>query len=73
MESHKGACQKNLEGSSNAMEVETAGAIFSRSVEQCKIQYVTVLSDGYSKAFNHVAEGMLSITWQSECTQGWGS
>ncbi|CAN7978555.1 unnamed protein product [Ixodes persulcatus] len=55
MESHKDVCQKNFGGSSNAMEVAAAGVIFSRSLELHKLQYVTMLSDGDSKAYTHVA------------------
>ncbi|CAN8023554.1 unnamed protein product [Ixodes persulcatus] len=42
-------------GSSNAMEFAAAGVIFSRSLELRKLQYVTMLSDGDSKAYTHVA------------------
>ncbi|CAN7978591.1 unnamed protein product [Ixodes persulcatus] len=55
MESHKDVCQKNFGGLSNAMEVAAAGVIFSRSLELHKLQYVTMLSDGDSKAYTHVA------------------
>ncbi|KAG0415759.1 hypothetical protein HPB47_007060 [Ixodes persulcatus] len=49
-------CQKNFDGSANAMEVQAAGVIFSRPVELHKLQYVIMLCDGDSKAYNHVAE-----------------
>ncbi|CAN7944596.1 unnamed protein product, partial [Ixodes hexagonus] len=65
--SHEEVCQKNFEGSSNAMQVQAAGDIFSRSVEQHNMQYVTVLSDGDSKAFNHVASlGLYDKDMQKE-------
>ncbi|CAN7976266.1 unnamed protein product, partial [Ixodes persulcatus] len=63
-DTHRKTCQKNYEGSSNAMEVQAAATIFSRSVERHKMQYVTVpvinhitavLCDGDSKAFTHIA------------------
>ncbi|KAM7298379.1 hypothetical protein ISCGN_018975 [Ixodes scapularis] len=54
-ETHKATCQKNYEGSSNAMEVQAAATIFSRSIELHNMQYVTVLCDGDSKAFTHVS------------------
>ncbi|KAM7302316.1 hypothetical protein ISCGN_017833 [Ixodes scapularis] len=54
-QSHAETCQKNFEGSSNAMEVAAAATIFSRSVELHNMQYVAVLCDGDSKAFTHVA------------------
>ncbi|CAN8016792.1 unnamed protein product, partial [Ixodes persulcatus] len=56
MQSHKEVCQKNFNGSSNAMEVEAAGVLFSRSKELHKMQYTTVLSDGDSKSFLHVSK-----------------
>ncbi|KAM7288683.1 hypothetical protein ISCGN_028877, partial [Ixodes scapularis] len=43
MESHKGVCQKNSGGSSNAVDVAAAGVIFSRSLKLHKLQYVTML------------------------------
>ncbi|EEC02853.1 hypothetical protein IscW_ISCW017275 [Ixodes scapularis] len=46
---------KNFGGLSNAVEVVTAGVIFSRSLKLHKLQYVTMLSNGDSKAFTHVA------------------
>ncbi|CAN7949691.1 unnamed protein product [Ixodes hexagonus] len=56
MKAHKETCQKNFNGSSNAMEVQAAGTIFSRSIELHRMQYTTVLSDGDSKAFVHVSK-----------------
>lgn len=53
--SHAPMCQKNFGGSAHAMEVQAADEIFRRSVQLHGLQYVTVLSDGDSKAFNHVA------------------
>ncbi|EEC15293.1 hypothetical protein IscW_ISCW011022 [Ixodes scapularis] len=55
MESRKDVCQKNFRGLSNAMEFAAAGVIFSRSLELHKLQHVTMLSDGDSKAYTHVA------------------
>ncbi|KAM7298335.1 lipase member M-like [Ixodes scapularis] len=37
-ETHKATCQKNYEGSSNAMEVQAAATIFSRSIELHNVQ-----------------------------------
>lgn len=56
IEAHKETCQKYFNGSSNAMEVETAGTIFSLSKELHRMQYTTVLSDGDSEAFLHVSK-----------------
>lgn len=56
LEGHKDVCQKNFNGSSNAMEVAAAAAIFSRSKELYNLQYTTVLCDGDSKSFMHVSK-----------------
>ncbi|CAN8031141.1 unnamed protein product, partial [Ixodes persulcatus] len=51
-ENHRAVCQKNFAGSANAMELQAADEIFRRSVQLHNLQYVTVLCDGDSKAFN---------------------
>ena len=53
-ESHKKSCNKNFDGTSNAMEVEAAAVIFARSVRQRKLIYGTMLCDGDSKALDNV-------------------
>ena len=53
-ETHKKSCNKNFDGTSNAMEVEAAAVIFARSVEQRKLIYGTMLCDGDSKALDNV-------------------
>ncbi|KAM7312937.1 hypothetical protein ISCGN_009841 [Ixodes scapularis] len=53
LEKHQ--CQKNFDGSANAMEVQAAEVIFSRSVGLHNLQYTTILCDGDSKAYNHVS------------------
>lgn len=51
---HKQQCQKNCEGSSPAMEVEGWKRLWIRSIEKCKFQYMTVVSDGDSKAYTAI-------------------
>ena len=48
---HKFKCQKNFDGSSNAMEAEAAKLMWERSVRKRGIEYGTMLCDGDSKAF----------------------
>lgn len=57
-ESHKssGCCDKNYEGSSNAMEVYAANILWSRSIKECEMRYTTILSDGDAKTFLHLKE-----------------
>ena len=49
---HAPNCNQNFLGTSNAMEQECAKRIFSRSVDQHKLRYTTVLSDGDSKSYD---------------------
>lgn len=49
--SHKESCQKNFDGSSNAMEAAAAATIFGRSISKFNLRYTTMLCDGDSKAF----------------------
>lgn len=53
-ELHKGKCKKNFEGSSNAMEVESAEVIFGRSIEKRGLVYGCMLCDGDSKALTNL-------------------
>ena len=53
---HASNCPKNFEGSSNAMEVECAVRLWKRSVEEHKFRYITMLSDGDSKAYDALVE-----------------
>ena len=52
--SHREQCAKNYEGSSNAMEVEAACRLWSRSVEKHGLRYTGFLGDGESKAYDSV-------------------
>lgn len=52
-------CQANFEGSSGAMEVAGAKAIFDRSMKRdVPVRYVTYLGDGDSKAFQSVVDSI---------------
>ena len=53
---HAQSCPINYTGSSNAMEMEGAKRIWSRSVEKNNMQYVRMLGDGDSKAYKAVLE-----------------
>ncbi|GBN72563.1 hypothetical protein AVEN_275007-1 [Araneus ventricosus] len=46
---HKPECSENYVRSSNAMEVKAAEILWKRSVENCGMRYMNVLSDGDSK------------------------
>eukprot|EP00795_Rhopilema_esculentum_P016781 gene16781-8241_t len=49
-EKHKENCQKNYDGSANSMEMECAKRIWGRSINKYSLRYMTMLSDGDSKA-----------------------
>ena len=51
---HQAQCAKNYEGSSNAMEVEAACRLWSRSLEKHGLRYTGFLGDGDSKAYDSV-------------------
>ncbi|GBN50321.1 hypothetical protein AVEN_71538-1 [Araneus ventricosus] len=53
---HKPECSENYVGSSNAMEVKAAEILWTRSVENCGMRYMNVLSDGESKTYQHLLE-----------------
>lgn len=55
LEKHQLTCQKNFGGSANAMEVQAAIKIFSRSITQHSLQYTRMLCDGDSKSYTSVA------------------
>jgi hypothetical protein len=46
-----GKCEKNFDGTSGAMEQETAVRMWKRSISKYGFRYVCMLSDGDSKAF----------------------
>ncbi|KAJ4430474.1 hypothetical protein ANN_22690 [Periplaneta americana] len=50
-QSHKdaGVCEKNFDGSSNAMEMKAAEILWTRSIRLCNMRYTTLLSDGDAK------------------------
>ena len=53
---HAGQCAINYDGSSNAMEVEAARRLWSRSEARHQLRYTGFLSDGDSKAHKAVTE-----------------
>ena len=53
---HEGACQKNHEGSSGAMEVMAALEIWKRSEERLHLRFTEVISDGDAKTVTKLQE-----------------
>ena len=56
IQEHRPKCQKNFDGSSNAMESKCATNIWQRSVDKLGLRYTTMLSDGDSKSFDAVSK-----------------
>ncbi|GBM13704.1 hypothetical protein AVEN_148219-1 [Araneus ventricosus] len=56
IQSPQARMQRNYVGSSNAMEVKDAEILRTRSVENCGMRYMNVLSDGDSKTYQHLLE-----------------
>lgn len=52
-EGHKDDCSINYTGSSPAMEVHAAELLWKKSLEH-GFRYLTLLSDGDSKAYSHI-------------------
>ncbi|GBO17359.1 hypothetical protein AVEN_7037-1 [Araneus ventricosus] len=53
---HKPECSENFTGSSNALEVIATESLWNRSVENCVMRYMSVLSDGDSKTYQDLLE-----------------
>ena len=47
-------CNKNFEGTAGAMDAEIAEILWRRSEQRHSFRYVTVLSDGDAKTYNHL-------------------
>ncbi|KAJ4446482.1 hypothetical protein ANN_13178 [Periplaneta americana] len=57
-QSHKdaGVCEKNFDGSSNAMEMKAAEILWTRSIRLCNMRYTTLLSDRDAKTHHHLQQ-----------------
>ncbi|GFV42595.1 uncharacterized protein TNCV_1316001 [Trichonephila clavipes] len=53
--SHQEECSKNYVGSSNAMEVKAAEILWKRFIKNCGMRYVSTLSDGDAKTYQHLS------------------
>ena len=51
-----GRCEKNFDGSANAMEAAAAEILWKRSIDFCKFRYNTILSDGDAKTYKHLQD-----------------
>ena len=68
---HKSECSRNHEGSSGAMEMKAAEAIWKRS-ESFNLKYKTMVSDGDSKTVQHLNESKVYgpdyVVTKEECS-----
>ncbi|GFW68753.1 uncharacterized protein TNCV_3639681 [Trichonephila clavipes] len=53
--SHQEECSENYVVSSNAMEVKAAEILWKRSIKNCGMQYVSILSDGDAKTYQYLS------------------
>ncbi|GFV32605.1 uncharacterized protein TNCV_576511 [Trichonephila clavipes] len=53
--SHQEECSENYVGSSNAMEVKAAEILWKRSIKNYGMRYVSILSDGDAKTYQHLS------------------
>ncbi|GFW47110.1 uncharacterized protein TNCV_55631 [Trichonephila clavipes] len=69
--SHQEKCRENYVGSSNAMEVKAAEILWKRSIKNCGMRYVSILSDGDAKTYQHLSSLNVYVVlgsnpWQSK-------
>ncbi|GFW95779.1 uncharacterized protein TNCV_5023141 [Trichonephila clavipes] len=53
---HADECDKNFDRTSGAMEMHAALIMWRRSISDCQMRFVSMLSDGDSKLFNFVGQ-----------------
>ena len=68
---HRPTCQKNINCSSNAMEMEGAVILFQRSIQLHRFRYTSMLGDGDSKT--HTKLGGKLRNWSAPIVfqNGW--
>ena len=63
---HRPTCQKNINCSSNAMEMEGAVTLFQRSIQLHRFRYTLMLGDGDSKTHTKLLEVNPYDGWEIE-------
>lgn len=53
---HKSECSQNYTGSPKAIEMAAAAIISNRSVSNCGMRYISILSDGDAKTYQYFLE-----------------
>ncbi|GFX23269.1 uncharacterized protein TNCV_4560511 [Trichonephila clavipes] len=53
---HADECDKNFDGTSGAMEMHAALIMWRRSISDCQMRFVSMLSDGDSKTFQFLSD-----------------
>ncbi|GFW05073.1 uncharacterized protein TNCV_598671 [Trichonephila clavipes] len=56
---HADECDKNFDGTSGAMEMHAALIMWRRSISDCQMRFVSMLSDGDSKLFNFLSDNKI--------------
>ncbi|GFT92142.1 uncharacterized protein TNCV_3151171 [Trichonephila clavipes] len=56
---HADECDKNFDGTSGAMEMHAALIMWRRSISDCQMRFVSMLSDGDSKTFKFLLDNKI--------------
>ncbi|GFY31639.1 uncharacterized protein TNCV_4199501 [Trichonephila clavipes] len=56
---HTDECDKNFDGTSGAMEMHAALIMWRRSISDCQMRFVSMLSDGDSKTFQFLSDNKI--------------
>ncbi|GFT09597.1 uncharacterized protein TNCV_4947731 [Trichonephila clavipes] len=56
---HADECDKNFDGTSGAMEMHAALIMWRRSISDCQMRFVSMLSDGDSKTFQILSDNKI--------------
>ncbi|GFS66089.1 uncharacterized protein TNCV_2510781 [Trichonephila clavipes] len=56
---HADECDKNFDGTSGAMEMHAALIMWRRSISDCQMRFVSMLSDGDSKTFQFLSDNKI--------------
>ncbi|GFV26624.1 uncharacterized protein TNCV_2091611 [Trichonephila clavipes] len=57
---HADECDKNFDGTSGAMEIQSALIMWRRSISDCQMRFVSMLSDGDSKTFQFLSDNKIN-------------
>ncbi|GFT24546.1 uncharacterized protein TNCV_3253511 [Trichonephila clavipes] len=59
---HADECDKNFDGTSGAMEMHASLIMWRRSISDCQMRFVSMLSDGDSKTFQFLSDNKIYVS-----------